>query len=84
MMGLVQNWLIDVPREFFVGHTESGSAGACPRPGFVQLPTNDLDSAIQTMSINCLDGMVQGGAEVWEEQGKGGSRIQINLDKLEK
>lgn len=54
MMGLVQNWLINVPREFSVGHTERGSAGACPRPDFVQLLVNDLNSEIQTMSIKCL------------------------------
>lgn len=70
MMGLVQNCVINVPREFFVGYTESGSVGACPRPDCVQLLTNDLDSEIQIMSIKCLDGMVQGGAEVWKEQGK--------------
>lgn len=54
MMGLVQNWLINVPREFSVGHTECGSAGACPRPDFVQLLVNDLNSEIQTTSIKCL------------------------------
>jgi len=32
-----------------------------------------LDSEIQTASIKCLDGMVQEGAEVWEEQEKGNS-----------
>lgn len=36
------------------------------------------------MSIKCIDDMVQGEAEFWEEQGKGNSWIKINLDNLEK
>lgn len=45
--------------------------GPVPSLTLFRVHTDDLDTEIQNMFVKCLYSMMQGQAEIWEEQWKG-------------